>query len=301
MNYVCDKIRIVNNRCQVYTSAVFLKNLTFISTKDQQIDVYDDFEYKKTLNTCRAYNTINFYKRKKCFIATDRSENIYMLDFNFKEIDSIFLNYPRRIHSQITSISYSEDDEIFVISNKIATFTTSLSGDFIKILYWNRIEPFSFDCSRKNYDVASECISNNYLVSRIVDKSAYIYEIHKKQYVNKYLIDDDIEILSINHKGHYTFLFVRKGNVYYVYIVCFCNDCICKYRTGNLIGKIACAENKIGNILSEEGKKTSKIFKESNSIENLLDVSKKVNQRLTELTNIELVLTEQLDIIKDNT
>ena len=288
----------------INSSATSFNNNIYI-LNNNEIDIYNYHLQKITsLKLNENYNSIYY---NKYFYLTKKNiyNKIFIFNILLKEIDTIELkNIPNTLLSTITNININGCNIIITTTKGI--YQTTKDGYYIKpTLIKNKpIKKIDTCCKQliyNNYMCSAE-LCNKLLVAYNNQNSIYIYEISEPgSAINKTFIDDDINIINIFIYCNQIVLYASDKDKYsYIYFTNLCsNECKnnCKCSDINIINSIACEEYKLAKLIEAEANKINKVISNNPTNKEIIDVNKSVNETLTNITKLETLLIQKLQLL----
>ncbi|MFI3261037.1 MAG: hypothetical protein R3Y13_04940 [bacterium] len=334
---IIKQIPLMNCNCNLYTGTIFSGNsyklLMPINKEMELLTKNYTSVCKKKL--CYEYKNISYSKNTNEYLLTKLkdTENIYIVDEKFNELEKIKLKIVEKYKKEINSISYAKEDCKIYICLKDCVYSVTMQGDFIKEELSRetknelnmRILNSYTRCNNQNVGniniTCANYIQGDLYIGYKKNCSGYISKISKCGNIQEtYYIDDEIEIneifksrdnieLLITKQCKYNYLYVSNkciNNGECLHKCCSpekkcCNKCKeekCdpKCEVKKIIESIALIEASLAQLLCVESEKVKKIIKISDKPSEIINVNDSVSRTITNITMLEQMLTEKLSI-----
>lgn len=294
-------------------------NYFFTIYKKCEILIYDlDFKSKGNIKTIRSYNYICYDTKEECFWATSICcpNKIFKLDKKFQEIDFSPIN--EKCNLKITGLSYNCSDDSLLISTARCILKYIKKSECIEVI--KKLPRY--------YITGILSLSPTIVVTVFIDKNQYllIYDkcgkLIKKLCVPNLLLiknlifnpcmkfERDIVLVGLGVKRCcYPYIFkitlslcdIKLCNCNYVICDEYCDkkDDDCKDAATNIVNSIALIETALGHILNSEGEKLQKVISSTDDIDKILCVNKEVSNTIVNITHLENILYDKLNILNE--
>ncbi|MEG0351634.1 MAG: hypothetical protein RSD26_03210 [Cellulosilyticaceae bacterium] len=276
----------------------------FLASDILEVHVYNlCLEKEVTIKITRAYSSICYDSKECCFWGC-KDNYIYELNKSFEEKKIIYLDEKCGRINQI-DYDYYEDKLLITLGYCIIQVDKNKENEiYIKNQFYQFI-PNSIVTIETDY----LCVSSN-----LSEQSLDLYSqdnciLLKCNIPNGYCIQDMV-IRMTSYK---------KCCSYYIYALAFNSQCCmyliqyevaycceveeekksCSKNCADLIESVALVEASLAHILNAEGEKIQKAVCISNNICDLLAVNKSINETLSNVRQLELILNSKLETIKD--
>ncbi|MEG2484105.1 MAG: hypothetical protein RSB51_01415 [Clostridia bacterium] len=337
MNIIVSKIPIAANIAKQYTGCTSDgKSVYLVSTNLAEIHRFNNmYLYESKLDMDMPYSSITYNKNADVFYLSTEDNSIVCLDKNFKNSKGISPNILKMYKDKITSIAYSEDNNVLYIVNKkdiIAVQMETMEIELITEKINNEEKDITFTAAyNKNSEVYIAYTKNS---------KCFLAKLNKENKVEEeFYVADDAEINNIFVHNNILKLFI-VGNTNYIvetniienkpcnyyreefsakrgsYNQCYanyenpeceCSNCCCccledsesnyEQNISDIIESIALEEAGISHILNAEGEKIQKVLEHSRDICEILKVNESVNKTISNVTMLEQILVAKLEIV----
>lgn len=273
----------------------------------KEIHRYDqNFEAYEIYPICRPYSSICYDKCENCFwaVSPENASNVYQLDCEFQETKQLHLSFPEHSPDELTGIACDEETNQLIITspnllmkirkrkNARVTMIDKASpcqcylcvempfSEYLIASYGNECPQITLSCCSE--EIPLHCFLGNEYTP--VDFSV--------QYISPKSKWCQLCILAVDSCNC---CHILKG------ILSSCRQeepPVNPQNCSDLIESIALMEASLAHILNAEGEKLQKIIQCSHDFCEIMEVNDSVNQTIKNVTCLEKVLLEKLQVAK---
>lgn len=253
------------------------------------------------------------------FIATcvNDTKNLFLINEAYEKVNTISLKIPKFYEGCINHIFYDQDCHQTIITNNQCVYAVDDCGNYLSskisqetthCLLKNHCEPCVCETHPciNNYYTCAIVISNQLFVAYTKNHSAYIAQIScngnliSNHYIDEFIIirsmfmvGDCLQFIASNTQGDNCLYHTNFG----------CDDdfnCCHNHQNScnDILESIALLEAALSHILNAEGEKIQKVVALASDPCELLEVNKSVTKLIKNVTFLELVLYQKLELAK---
>lgn len=297
--YMKERIKLDKYKSVVYNNCYykFLNN---------NINIYNS--NKEKINEVKGdYKLITFYD--KYYYVLKNNCTIIVLNNYYEEQDCI------KIDNKSEIVSFVIMDNLIYLATKDRIFTTDMCGNYIEEVLLSNDNIYEYESynlkglnnccitkKRKTTNITSIGVCNGSLyVGFTKNNQAYLGSLKDGLIINTQWIECSSKIISILCVNKKIELLISKYDCYTYLLYDGCKKTTsCKDEECSIIDSIAKIECGIADIIESETKKINKVV-ETEDICNILKVNGSVTKMISNITLLETVLIEKLELEIDRT
>ncbi|MEF9961872.1 MAG: hypothetical protein RR863_03060 [Erysipelotrichaceae bacterium] len=272
----------------------------------------------KEVATMIPYASIS-YVGNNLFVATcvNDYKNLFLINEKYEKVNTISLNIPKFYEGIINNVFYDQDCHQTIITNNQCIYAVDDCGNYLSYKITQEtthslLKNHSESCVCEahpcinNYYTSTAMIANHLFVAYTKNHSAYIAQIScngnliSNHYIDEFIIihsmfmvDDCLQFIASNAQGENCLYHTNFGYV---------DDSSCNHNHQNgcndIMESIALIEAALSHILNAEGEKIQKVVALASDPCELLAVNKSVTKLIKNVTFLELVLYQKLELAK---
>lgn len=262
-------------------------------------------------HTKRVYDCLCYDSKRQCFWATvsHSATRLFQLNCNMEEVSCVSLK--ESLQGRITGLSYSCCQDALLLAYPWGVFSFSLLEPRLTLLQssTSTLTGISSICPayalvqrKKREQILQFYFENGDLVKEISLPSSYslVNILFHPCYCGKETL-----VLFVRQKGCYLNVFYEPITSYDLgFEPCICNYKLCQGSchctsccdpVGDVMESIALIEASLSHILNAQGEQLQKIVAESSCVEELLGANQQINETITKVTHLEILLQDKLE------